>query len=53
MEIKMSANQAVLNDLMGKLFGDLSAGYGGAMASIGYKLGLYKAMAGRVRGAGF
>jgi SAM-dependent methyltransferase len=47
MESKMQVSQAVMNDLMGKLFGDLSAGYGGVMVSIGHKLGLYKAMAGR------
>ena len=35
-----------LNDLLGKLVGDLSAGYGGVMVSLGDKLGLYKAMAG-------
>ena len=39
MEFKMGINQAILNDLMGKLFGDLSAGYGGVMVSIGDKLG--------------
>ena len=32
--------------LVGRLFGDLSAGYGGVMVSLGDKLGLYRAMAG-------
>src|SRR5690606_10970817 len=39
-------NQQKLNMLVERLFGDLSAGYGGVMVSIGDKLGLYKAMAG-------
>jgi SAM-dependent methyltransferase len=39
-------DQTRLNDLLGKLVGDLSAGYGGVMVSLGDKLGLYKAMAG-------
>jgi ubiquinone/menaquinone biosynthesis C-methylase UbiE len=38
--------EAQLNDLLGKVVGDLSAGYGGVMVSLGDKLGLYKAMAG-------
>ncbi len=32
--------------LVGRLFADLSAGYGGVMVSLGDKLGLYRAMAG-------
>ena len=42
----MTVNQQKLNTLVERLFGDLSAGYGGVMVSIGDKLGLYKAMAG-------
>jgi ubiquinone/menaquinone biosynthesis C-methylase UbiE len=42
----MTVNQQKLNMLVERLFGDLSAGYGGVMVSIGDKLGLYKAMAG-------
>ncbi|MGE8941480.1 class I SAM-dependent methyltransferase [Leptospira interrogans] len=40
-------NQQKLDALVGRLFGDLAAGYGGVMVSIGDKLGLYRAMAGR------
>jgi 2-polyprenyl-3-methyl-5-hydroxy-6-metoxy-1,4-benzoquinol methylase len=39
-------NEQKLEALFGRLFGDISAGYGGVMVSIGDKLGLYKAMAG-------
>ncbi len=39
-------NQQKLEALFGRLFGDISAGYGGVMVSLGDKLGLYKAMAG-------
>src|SRR5690606_211786 len=46
MESTMTVNQQKLNMLAERLFGDLSAGYGGVMVSIGDKLGLYKAMAG-------
>lgn len=35
-----------LNALIGRMVGDLSAGYGGVMVSLGNRLGLYKAMAG-------
>jgi len=42
----MTVNQQKLDALVGRLFGDLSAGYGGIMVSLGDKLGLYKAMAG-------
>lgn len=39
-------DQAKLNDFLTRAVGDLSAGYGGVMVSLGSKLGLYKAMAG-------
>jgi ubiquinone/menaquinone biosynthesis C-methylase UbiE len=42
----MPIDEQALNDLAGKLVGELSAGYGGVMVSLGNKLGLYKAMAG-------
>ena len=42
----MNLNQQKLDALVGRLFADLSAGYGGVMVSLGDKLGLYKAMAG-------
>ncbi len=42
----MAVNQEKLDALVGRLFGDLSAGYGGVMVSLGDKLGLYRAMAG-------
>jgi SAM-dependent methyltransferase len=42
----MAINQEKLNDLLGRLVGELSAGYGGVMVSLGDKLGLYKAMNG-------
>ena len=42
----MTINQQKLGLLVGRLFEDLSAGYGGVMVSLGDKLGLYKAMAG-------
>ncbi|MFC5066437.1 class I SAM-dependent methyltransferase [Flaviflagellibacter deserti] len=42
----MTINQQKLNTLVERLFGDLSAGYGGVMVSLGDKLGLYKVMAG-------
>lgn len=42
----MNINQQKLDSLVGRLFADLSAGYGGVMVSLGDKLGLYKAMAG-------
>ncbi|MBR0646485.1 class I SAM-dependent methyltransferase [Plastoroseomonas hellenica] len=35
-----------LDALIGRALGDLSAGYGGVMVSLGNRLGLYKAMAG-------
>jgi 2-polyprenyl-3-methyl-5-hydroxy-6-metoxy-1,4-benzoquinol methylase len=46
MEKIMTINQQKLEELHGRLFGEISAGYGGVMVSIGEKLGLYKAMAG-------
>lgn len=42
----MNIDQQKLDSLVGRLFGDLSAGYGGVMVSLGDKLGLYRAMAG-------
>jgi len=39
-------DQQKLDVLVGQLFGDLSAGYGGVMVSLGTKLGLYKTMDG-------
>lgn len=42
----MKIDEAKLNELAGKVVGELSAGYGGVMVSLGDKLGLYKAMAG-------
>jgi 2-polyprenyl-3-methyl-5-hydroxy-6-metoxy-1,4-benzoquinol methylase len=42
----MTVNQQKLDTLVGRLLGELSAGYGGVMVSIGHKLGLYRAMAG-------
>jgi tellurite resistance-related uncharacterized protein len=38
--------QAKLDSLLGRALGDLSAGYGGVMISLGHKLGLFRAMAG-------
>lgn len=39
-------DSAKLDALVARAFGDLSAGYGGVMISLGHRLGLYKAMAG-------
>jgi SAM-dependent methyltransferase len=39
-------NEQKVNELVGRLLGDVSAGYGGVLVSLGDKLGLYKAMAG-------
>ena len=39
-------DQARLENFVNRALGDLSAGYGGVMVSLGAKLGLYKAMAG-------
>jgi 2-polyprenyl-3-methyl-5-hydroxy-6-metoxy-1,4-benzoquinol methylase len=46
MEGVMGIDQGKLDALVAVAVGDLSAGYGGVMISIGDKLGLYKAMAG-------
>ena len=46
MERTMTVNQQKLEELHGRLFGEISAGYGGVMVALGDKLGLYKAMAG-------
>lgn len=40
-------DNAKLDALVGRVVGDLSAGYGGVMVSLGHRLGLYKAMADR------
>jgi ubiquinone/menaquinone biosynthesis C-methylase UbiE len=45
-DIAMAIEEHKLNELIGRVVGDLSSGYGGVMVSIGNKLGLYKAMAG-------
>jgi 2-polyprenyl-3-methyl-5-hydroxy-6-metoxy-1,4-benzoquinol methylase len=45
-ELAMTLDQQKLDALVGRLFEDLSAGYGGVMVSLGDKLGLYRAMAG-------
>ncbi|TIR44100.1 MAG: SAM-dependent methyltransferase, partial [Mesorhizobium sp.] len=37
---------AKLDALVARAIGDISAGYGGVMISLGHRLGLYKAMAG-------
>ena len=42
----MTINQEKLDALVGRLIGEISAGYGGVMVALGDKLGLYKAMAG-------
>jgi 2-polyprenyl-3-methyl-5-hydroxy-6-metoxy-1,4-benzoquinol methylase len=42
----MTVNQQNLDTLVGRLLGELSAGYGGVMVSLGDKLGFYRAMAG-------
>lgn len=42
----MTVNQQKLEALVGRLIGEISAGYGGVMVGLGDKLGLYKAMAG-------
>jgi SAM-dependent methyltransferase len=43
---RTNIDQAKLDAFIGRAFGDLSAGYGGVMVSLGMKLGLYQAMAG-------
>jgi len=42
----MNVDEQKLNDFVGRAVGDLAAGYGGVMVSLGRKLGLYAAMAG-------
>jgi len=42
----MGLHEGRLNELLGKVVGDLAAGYGGVTVSLGDKLGLYKAMKG-------
>lgn len=42
----MTVNQHKLDALLGRLIGEISAGYGGVMVALGDKLGLYKALTG-------
>lgn len=42
----MMTDPDALNTLLGRVVGDLAAGYAGVLVSLGDKLGLYKAMAG-------
>lgn len=42
----MTVNQQKLEALVGRLIGEISAGYGGVLVGLGDKLGLYRAMAG-------
>ncbi len=42
----IAIDQTKLDAFLARAFGDLSAGYGGVMVSLGTKLGLYKAMEG-------
>jgi len=42
----MMIDQERLEEFLGRVVADLSAGYGGVMVSLGDKLGLYRAMAG-------
>jgi SAM-dependent methyltransferase len=44
--IQKAIDPAKLEALVGRAIGDISAGYGGVMVSLGNRLGLYKAMAG-------
>lgn len=46
MQVNKQVDRGKLDNLVGRLFSDLSAGYGGVMVSLGNKLGLYKTMAG-------
>ena len=46
----MTINQQALDRLVEQLFGELSAGYGGVMVSLGDKLGLSKAWPARPAG---
>jgi SAM-dependent methyltransferase len=43
----MAIQEQKLNDFLERAVGDLAASYGGVMVSLGHKLGLYRAMAGR------
>lgn len=43
----MQMDEGKLNGFLERVVGDLSAGYAGVMTTLGHKLGLYKAMAGR------
>lgn len=45
-KVENRIDQAKLDALVSRAIGDLSAGYGGVMVSLGNRLGLYKAMAG-------
>jgi SAM-dependent methyltransferase len=45
-DIQMRLDEQKLSGLLEKVVGDLSAGYGGVMVSLGSKLGLYKALVG-------
>jgi SAM-dependent methyltransferase len=42
----LAIDQGKLDSFLARAVGDLSAGYGGVMVSLGHKLGLYKAMSG-------
>jgi 2-polyprenyl-3-methyl-5-hydroxy-6-metoxy-1,4-benzoquinol methylase len=42
---RKAIDSAKLDQMIGRAIGDISAGYGGVMISLGNKLGLYKAMA--------
>lgn len=42
----MTIDKEKLNSFIERALGDLAAAYGGVMVTLGYKLGLYKAMAG-------
>ncbi|MDX1482039.1 MAG: class I SAM-dependent methyltransferase [Woeseiaceae bacterium] len=42
----MTIDSQKLDDFLGRAVGDLAAGYGGVMISLGRRLGLYQAMAG-------
>jgi 2-polyprenyl-3-methyl-5-hydroxy-6-metoxy-1,4-benzoquinol methylase len=46
MEPPVNIDPRKLDSILNLAVGDLSAGYGGVMISLGYKLGLYRAMAG-------
>lgn len=46
MEAPVNIDTQKLDAILNRAVGDLSAGYGGVMISLGYKLGLYRSMAG-------